>query len=254
MPSDRELGARSDATLLGPVSVWDQSQCGHGTKPKCQEEWGKVLSVFCSGTFCSFTWLSSVRVGKALTGSLVRGGWSLGQQWHRLGRGTVSAGPRQAWESPAEGQGVVKGKRPMESSPPVLHRQNQESLQRCQEEMSNLEDEAHREAEEKALLREALERMQLQLDQEKRLWRAAKRHKVRRQYPTPALCPTASSICWEPSTEWSVRPSREAGGSRPPAPSCSIVAASLDEVGSGAGTCSDGFVPRTRAREKSRSC
>ncbi|NWI38967.1 FHAD1 protein, partial [Picathartes gymnocephalus] len=57
-------------------------------------------------------------------------------------------------------------------------RQNQASLRRCQEEMSNLEDEAHREAEEKALLREALERVQLQLDQEKRLRRAAKRHKV----------------------------------------------------------------------------
>ncbi|NXB10146.1 FHAD1 protein, partial [Cnemophilus loriae] len=57
-------------------------------------------------------------------------------------------------------------------------RQNQASLRRCQEEMSNLEDEAHREAEEKALLREALERMQLQLDQEKRLRRVAKRHKV----------------------------------------------------------------------------
>ncbi|XP_057895492.1 forkhead-associated domain-containing protein 1 isoform X3 [Melospiza georgiana] len=56
-------------------------------------------------------------------------------------------------------------------------RQSQASLQRCQEEMSNLEDEAHREAEEKALLREALERMQLQLDQEKRLRQAAKRHK-----------------------------------------------------------------------------
>ncbi|NXS90161.1 FHAD1 protein, partial [Erpornis zantholeuca] len=57
-------------------------------------------------------------------------------------------------------------------------RQNQASLRRCQEEISNLEDEAHREAEEKALLREALERTQLQLDQEKRLRRAAKRHKV----------------------------------------------------------------------------
>ncbi|XP_027592170.2 forkhead-associated domain-containing protein 1 isoform X1 [Pipra filicauda] len=56
-------------------------------------------------------------------------------------------------------------------------RQNQASLRRCQEEMSNLEDEAHREAEEKALLREALERTQLQLEQEKRLRRAAKRHK-----------------------------------------------------------------------------
>ncbi|NXE66010.1 FHAD1 protein, partial [Calcarius ornatus] len=57
-------------------------------------------------------------------------------------------------------------------------RQSQASLRRCQEEMSSLEDEAHRAAEEKALLREALERMQLQLDQEKRLRQAAKRHKV----------------------------------------------------------------------------
>ncbi|NWW31450.1 FHAD1 protein, partial [Panurus biarmicus] len=57
-------------------------------------------------------------------------------------------------------------------------RQSQASLQRCQEDMSNLEEEAHREAEEKALLRGALERMQLQLDQEKRLRQAAKRHKV----------------------------------------------------------------------------
>ncbi|NXE02769.1 FHAD1 protein, partial [Chaetorhynchus papuensis] len=57
-------------------------------------------------------------------------------------------------------------------------RQSQASLRRCQEKMSNLEDEAHREAEENALLREALERTQLQLDQEKRLRRAAKRHKV----------------------------------------------------------------------------
>ncbi|XP_048182504.1 forkhead-associated domain-containing protein 1-like isoform X2 [Corvus hawaiiensis] len=56
-------------------------------------------------------------------------------------------------------------------------RQNQASLRRCQEEMSNLEDEAHRVAEEKALLREALERTQLQLEQEKRLRRAAKRRK-----------------------------------------------------------------------------
>ncbi|XP_066059179.1 LOW QUALITY PROTEIN: forkhead-associated domain-containing protein 1 [Chamaea fasciata] len=74
------------------------------------KRWGKVLPVFCSGTFCSLT-------------------------------------------------------------------QSQASLRRCQEDMSNLEDEAHREAEEKALLREALERMQLQLDQEKRLRQAAKRHK-----------------------------------------------------------------------------
>ncbi|XP_009577439.1 PREDICTED: forkhead-associated domain-containing protein 1, partial [Fulmarus glacialis] len=58
-------------------------------------------------------------------------------------------------------------------------RLNQASLRRCQEEMSKLEDEAYREAEEKALLKEALERTQLQLSQEKRLLRAAKLHKVR---------------------------------------------------------------------------
>ncbi|NWX11469.1 FHAD1 protein, partial [Aegotheles bennettii] len=57
-------------------------------------------------------------------------------------------------------------------------RLNQASLRRCQEEMSKLEDEAYREAEEKALLKEALERTQLQLSQEKRLLRAAKLHKV----------------------------------------------------------------------------
>lgn len=44
--------------------------------------------------------------------------------------------------------------------------------------MSRLEEEAYREAEEKALLQEALERTQLQLNQEKRQ-RAAKFHKGR---------------------------------------------------------------------------
>ncbi|KAM6240969.1 forkhead-associated domain-containing protein 1 [Porphyrio hochstetteri] len=53
-------------------------------------------------------------------------------------------------------------------------RETQASLQRCREEMSQLEDEAYGAAEEKALLREALERMQLQLSQEKQLLRAAK--------------------------------------------------------------------------------
>ncbi|KFQ36300.1 Forkhead-associated domain-containing protein 1, partial [Mesitornis unicolor] len=57
-------------------------------------------------------------------------------------------------------------------------RLNQVSLQRCQEEMSKLEDEAYREAEEKALLREALERTQLQLSQERRLLQASKPHQV----------------------------------------------------------------------------
>ncbi|NXL41360.1 FHAD1 protein, partial [Podilymbus podiceps] len=56
-------------------------------------------------------------------------------------------------------------------------RLNQASLQRCWEEMSRWEDEAYREAEEKALLKEALERTQLQLSREK-LLRAAKLHKV----------------------------------------------------------------------------
>ncbi|NXT94618.1 FHAD1 protein, partial [Anhinga rufa] len=57
-------------------------------------------------------------------------------------------------------------------------RLNQASLRRCQAEMSKLEEEAYREAEEKALLKEALERTQLQLSQEKSLLRAAKLRKV----------------------------------------------------------------------------
>ncbi|XP_071654477.1 forkhead-associated domain-containing protein 1 [Patagioenas fasciata] len=56
-------------------------------------------------------------------------------------------------------------------------RLNQASLQRCREEMSKLDAEVYKEAEEKALLREALERTQLQLSQEKRLLRAAKLQK-----------------------------------------------------------------------------
>lgn len=64
---------------------------------------------------------------------------------------------------------------------PVSYRLTQASLRRCQEEVSKLEDEASREAEEKALLKEALERTQLQLNREKRLLRAAKAHKVRRR-------------------------------------------------------------------------
>ncbi|RLV93165.1 hypothetical protein DV515_00013540 [Chloebia gouldiae] len=135
-------------------------------------------------------------------------------------------------------------------------RQNQASLRRCQEEMCRLENETHREAEEKALLQEALERMQLQLDQEKRLQQVAKRHKVRREHPTRALCATASSTCWEPSTEWSVGPSQEAAGSRPPAFSRSIVAASLDEVGGGADTCSNGLEPQRlySGKPKAKEC
>ncbi|XP_063273197.1 forkhead-associated domain-containing protein 1 isoform X3 [Prinia subflava] len=66
-------------------------------------------------------------------------------------------------------------------------RQSQDALQRCQEDLSKLQDEAHREAEEKALLQEALRRLQLQLGQERRLRQAGKRHKVRRQHPA-LLC------------------------------------------------------------------
>ncbi|EOB04747.1 Forkhead-associated domain-containing protein 1, partial [Anas platyrhynchos] len=58
-------------------------------------------------------------------------------------------------------------------------RLNQEALQMCQEEVLKLEDEVYREAEEKALLREALERTQVQLGQEKRLNRVVKQRKVR---------------------------------------------------------------------------
>ncbi|XP_059572314.1 forkhead-associated domain-containing protein 1 isoform X5 [Alligator mississippiensis] len=56
-------------------------------------------------------------------------------------------------------------------------RVNKESLQVCQKEMTKLEDEVYREAEENALLKEALGRTQLQLNQEKRLNRAIKLHK-----------------------------------------------------------------------------
>ncbi|KAM6191562.1 forkhead-associated domain-containing protein 1 [Sarcoramphus papa] len=62
-------------------------------------------------------------------------------------------------------------------------RLNQAALRRCREEVSKLEDEASREAEEKALLKEALERTQLQLNQEKRLLRAAKPHKPGAEKP-----------------------------------------------------------------------
>ncbi|XP_031412550.1 forkhead-associated domain-containing protein 1 isoform X2 [Meleagris gallopavo] len=56
-------------------------------------------------------------------------------------------------------------------------RLNQESLQTYQEEMLRLEDEVYREAEEKALLREALERTRAELGQEKKLNQAARQRK-----------------------------------------------------------------------------
>ncbi|XP_039364650.1 forkhead-associated domain-containing protein 1 isoform X3 [Mauremys reevesii] len=56
-------------------------------------------------------------------------------------------------------------------------RANKVSLQAYQAEMTKLEDEVYREAEENALLKEALERTRFQLNQEKRLNRAVKLHK-----------------------------------------------------------------------------
>uniref|UniRef100_A0A452IT21 Uncharacterized protein n=1 Tax=Gopherus agassizii TaxID=38772 RepID=A0A452IT21_9SAUR len=56
-------------------------------------------------------------------------------------------------------------------------RANKVSLQAYQAKMTKLEDEVYREAEENALLKEALERTQFQLNQEKRLNRAVKLHK-----------------------------------------------------------------------------
>nr|XP_048681052.1 forkhead-associated domain-containing protein 1 isoform X3 [Caretta caretta] len=56
-------------------------------------------------------------------------------------------------------------------------RANKVSLQAYQAEITKLEDDVYREAEENALLKEALERTQFQLNQEKRLNRAVKLHK-----------------------------------------------------------------------------
>lgn len=57
-------------------------------------------------------------------------------------------------------------------------RSNRHSLQACQSEAAKLADQVHRDAEEKALLTEALERTRLQLSKEKRLNKALKKPKV----------------------------------------------------------------------------
>ncbi|XP_063173775.1 forkhead-associated domain-containing protein 1 [Candoia aspera] len=57
-------------------------------------------------------------------------------------------------------------------------RSNRQALQACQSRMARLADQVYREVEEKALLKEALERMRLQLNQEKRLNQALKKPKV----------------------------------------------------------------------------
>lgn len=63
------------------------------------------------------------------------------------------------------------------------HRTNKQTLQACQSELAKLADKIYREAEEKALLKEALERTKLQLTQEKKLNRALKQHKVGNRDP-----------------------------------------------------------------------
>ncbi|XP_026576682.1 forkhead-associated domain-containing protein 1 [Pseudonaja textilis] len=57
-------------------------------------------------------------------------------------------------------------------------RSNKPSLQACRSEVAKLADQVYRDAEEKALLKEALERTQLQLSKEKRLNKALKKPKT----------------------------------------------------------------------------
>lgn len=57
-------------------------------------------------------------------------------------------------------------------------RHSKVSVQMYQTQVAKLEDDVHKEAEEKALLKEALDRTEQQLSQEKRLNRAFKQQKV----------------------------------------------------------------------------
>lgn len=67
------------------------------------------------------------------------------------------------------------------------------SVEMYQSQVAKLEDDIYKEAEEKALLKEALERMEHQLCQEKRINRAIRQQKVRRCCPGQNLpgCPAA---------------------------------------------------------------
>uniref|UniRef100_A0A452S0R8 Forkhead associated phosphopeptide binding domain 1 n=1 Tax=Ursus americanus TaxID=9643 RepID=A0A452S0R8_URSAM len=65
-------------------------------------------------------------------------------------------------------------------------RQSKVSTQTYQSQMAKLEDDIYKEAEEKALLKEALGRMEQQLQQEKRINRAIRQQKVRG--PSPCNC------------------------------------------------------------------
>lgn len=58
-------------------------------------------------------------------------------------------------------------------------RQSKVSVQMYQSQVAKLEDNIYKEAEEKALLKEALERMEHQLHQEKRMNRVIRQQKVR---------------------------------------------------------------------------
>lgn len=62
--------------------------------------------------------------------------------------------------------------------PLAPRRSNRHSLQAYQSEVAKLADQVYRDAEEKALLKEALERTRLQLSKEKRLSKALKKPKV----------------------------------------------------------------------------
>lgn len=57
-------------------------------------------------------------------------------------------------------------------------RQSKVSVQMYQSQVAKLEDDIYKEAEEKALLKEALERMEQRLHQEKRFNRAIRQQKV----------------------------------------------------------------------------
>ncbi|KAM3824230.1 forkhead-associated domain-containing protein 1 [Vipera latastei] len=71
-------------------------------------------------------------------------------------------------------------------------RSKRRSLQACQSEAAKLADQVHRDAEEKALLREALERTRLQLSKEKRLSKALGKPKTPAPRKPPSESPKAA--------------------------------------------------------------
>lgn len=89
MPSDRELGARSDVTLLSPV--WDQSVSMATVQKSNGKRSGERSSQF--SAVVPSAWLSSVRARKALTSSLV-----LGMQWDQLGQRVVVSRTKEGVE------------------------------------------------------------------------------------------------------------------------------------------------------------